>query len=296
MSDENRAAALFTAVYGIVGAAALVASLWPMASVWACAKDFLNSVFIISAVGSAAGAAAGAMAAQRIADRGRITSELLKEIRSTNVAIAHGYSVSNTAIASKKQIVAPFFDNYEQQKKVDDEVREKESRNQRVAYEFTADFRTLPELQLPLSPLRELLTEKISASSRAIVLFNTLEQAASGHNRSIDNRNELVQQYKKIATNYHIYKALYFGTPLPDGMVNREYPDMVRAIYQQTNDIIFLGVQLCEELVQHGNSLAIKAGRSSPKIAEVNFEQAKKAGLLPNDSDYASWFDNFKKK
>jgi hypothetical protein len=129
------------------------------------------------------------------------------------------------------------------------------------------------------------------------VLFNSLEDAADDLNKYVAQRNSLVERFKDIDGDRREY--LYFGTPqATDGIVivNREYPDALEAICAKTNETIFFGVQLCQELTQHGNYLAGKAGKFAPKIAEVNFEIAKQEGLLPDDGDYASWFNSFKKK
>jgi hypothetical protein len=213
MDDGQKAGIALMTVYGIVGVGALAASMWPTAGDWSWTKDLVNSVFVISAFGSAAGAAAGAIAAQRIAENATLSSQRLREIRAINAALAHVYSVTNTAIGVKKQMTNPLLQNYQNQQKIDDEVRRKATLGMQVIYEFVADLRTFPELDLPTDALNRLMTEKIDANTRALVLFNTMAQTASGLNMSISRRNDLINTFKGLFDeDQYKLRDYYFGT------------------------------------------------------------------------------------
>ena len=85
------------------------------------------------------------------------------------------------------------------------------------------------------------------------------------------------------------------------GRLIRRSPEcVVEAIYKQTDDGIFFGVQLCQELSEHGDRLAAsfkkQFGKGAPRIAKPDFSKAKDAGLISNDGDYADWFNMFVKR
>ena len=73
--------------------------------------------------------------------------------------------------------------------------------------------------------------------------------------------------------------ALYFGFPFDHGQVNQEYADMMEAIYNQADDIIFFSSQLCKELSEHGDELATSFkkhfGRNVPRIDETGFFESQ---------------------
>jgi hypothetical protein len=163
--------------------------------------------------------------------------------------------------------------------------------------EFRADFRSLPPFTLPLSLLQSQILEHISIDKRPIALMTTLAQALDGLNVSILKRNQLIDFYKGGNVPPNRLMALYFGFPFDHGQVNQEYADLMQAIYSQADDIIFFSSQLAKELSEHGDGLAAsfkkKFGKNVPRITKPDFSKAKDADLMPDEKNYADWFNMF---
>jgi hypothetical protein len=74
----------------------------------------------------------------------------------------------------------------------------------------------------------------------------------------------------------------------------------MQAIYAQTDDVIFFSSQLSKELSEHGDRLAEsfkkQFGGNTPRITKPDFSKAKDADLMPDDRNYADWFNMFVKK
>lgn len=263
---------------------------------WPDAKDFFNSVFFTAIAGSLAGAFAGARAAQRIAEKTRNKEELLREIRNTNAATMVAFGICNSLISAKKQHIKSLKEGFDQQKILAKDALSKQQAGQGSVFEFHADFRTLPALNLPTSILQKQIFEKLSLHGRPIALITTLSQSIDGLNLVLMKRNQLVELYKASALPANQLLALYFGFPM-NGQTNQEYPDTIEAIYRQTDDGIFFSSQLCGELSEHGDQLSAafkkRLGKGGPRVTKPDFAKAKDAGLMPSDADYADWFNMF---
>jgi hypothetical protein len=226
--------------------------------------------------------------------------ELLKQINITNAATMVAFGICNTLLSSKKQLIKPLKNQFDQQKELTREAIIKQQRGEAVAVEFLADFRTLPPLTLPLSVLQAQIFEKLSIPMRPIALMTTLAQAADGLNVSIAKRNQLIEFYKGTTLPRNQVLALYFGFPFNEGQINQEYSDSLLAIYAQADDVIFFGSQLCKELSEHGDQLAAsfkkKFGKDVPRVIKPDFSKAKEADLMPDDNHYADWFNMFVKR
>lgn len=267
---------------------------------WPDARDFFNSVFFTAIAGSLAGAFAGARAAQRIAEKTRNKDELLREIRVTNAATMVAFGICNTLLSAKKQHIRSLKNQFDQQRASIREALVNQKNGQAGIVEFHADFRTLPPLLLPLSILQAQIFEKLSLHGRPIALITTLIQSADGLNTAIVKRNQLVEFYKASSLPHNQLLALYFGFPFNGGQINQEYPDSIHAIYTQADDAIFFSAQLCNELSEHGDQLAAsfrkQFGKGSPRVSKPDFSKAKDADLMPNEDNYADWFNMFVKR
>jgi hypothetical protein len=263
---------------------------------WPDAEKFFDSAFSTAIVGAFLAAFAGARAAQLIAEKTRNKEELLREMRVTNATTMVAFGICNTLLSAKKQHIKSLKVQFDEQKALVREAMAKQQQGQAGVVEFHANYLTLPALALPLSTLQTQIFEKLSLHGRPIALVTTLIQSMDGLNVAIKKRNELIESFKGSSLPHNQLLALYYGFSF-GGQVNQEYPDSVEAIYKQTDDGIFFGVQLCQELSDHGDQLAAafkkQFGKGAPRIAKPDFSKAKDAGLMPNDGDYADWFNMF---
>ncbi|MFZ1960036.1 MAG: hypothetical protein WAU63_02125 [Methylovirgula sp.] len=258
------------------------------------AESFFNSVFFIATVGSLAGAFGGAWGAQRIAERSKDRAELLKELRNTNAAIVVAFSICNTLISAKKQHVKSLKENFE---KARSDLIESQTRG--GIFAFQADFRTLPEIDLPLAILQAQIFEKLSLEGRGLMLMTTLVQSVGGLNAAILRRNQLIELYKRNSLPRPVLPSLYFGLAQNDGHIDQEYPDLISAIYTQNDDSIFFSQLLCNDLIEHGEkifgSYEKQFGNGAPRISKPDFSKAEKAELMPPTGNYTDWLNMFVK-
>jgi hypothetical protein len=281
---------------------ALNAKVYPLFDMyWPSIEKFFDSGFFTAIVGSFAAAYAGARAAQLIAEKTRNKDEVLREIRVTNATTMVAFGICNTLLSAKKQHIKSLKDQFDAQRASIREAlaKQQQAQSQTSVVEFHADYRILPALALPLPILQAQIFEKLSLHGRPIALVTTLIQSMDGLNAAIVKRNELVESYKKSSMPHNQLLALYFGFSF-GGQVNQEYPDLLDAIYKQTDDGIFFGAQLCQELSEHGDQLAASFkklfGKGAPRIAKPDFSKAKDASLMPNGDDYTDWFNMFAKR
>jgi hypothetical protein len=267
---------------------------------WLDAKDLFNSVFFTAIAGSLAGAFAGPRSAQKIAEKARNKEELLKEIRNTNAATMIAVSIWNSLVEAKKQHIKSLKNQFDRQRALAQEALARQQAGQGGAYDFHADFRTLPILNLPLAILQAQIFEKLSLHGRPIVLTTTLIQSVDGLNTAIIKRNQLVEFYKASSLMPNQLLELYFGFRHNGGLLNQEYPDSMEAIYRKADDGIFFSAQLCNELSEHGDKISAafkkQFGKGSPRIIKPDFSKIKEADLMPNDDNYSTWFSMFVKR
>lgn len=267
-------------------------------------KNFMNSTFITSLIGALAGAYFGATAAQRIAERSKYREELLREMRNTNAAITLAYEVCGAFLRLKKQHVKSLKESYDAQKADLIEFMRKRDAGeipQGLVFDFKADLETLQPQALPMDTLRAVVFERLSIVGRQLNLVVTLTQTVESLMESLTKRNSLIESYKvEVAKDKQRLVPLYFGLPFGEGLVNREYPDMIAAIYSQTDAGIFFGSLLCKDLHEHGKQLSDafkkKFKNDPPCIKEVDFGPAVAEGLMPDEKDYSDWLKGFVKK
>lgn len=266
---------------------------------WPSLKNFANSAFALSLLGSLTGAFAGAAAAQRIAECSKYREELLREIRNTNAAIALAFGVCNSLLALKKQHVKNLKECYDAQRVAALEFTRKHKAGEiqrDVAFEFQADLQTLQVQSLPMDTLQAVVFERLSIIGRPLSLVVTLAQTVHSLEESLAKRNTLIEGYKtEFAEDTQRFAPLYFGLPYDEGHVNLDYPGTIDAIYSQTDDGIFFGNLLCKDLHEHGKQLSDsfkrKFKKDSPRVNEVDFAMA--GGLMPDEKNYADWVKAF---
>ena len=274
-----------------------------LGSNWGSTKDFLNSVFFISIASAFAGAFAGASIAQKIAERSKRRDELTKEIRNTNAAVVVASAVTEVFMSLKTQHVQGLKDNFE---KTEANFRQFVARRntgqigREVEFQLVVDFRSLAIPPMPLDVLQQQMFEKLSLSGRPPRLQIALAQSAHSVADFVQKRNELIQSFK--ASNHPREKLLklYFGLPDSDGHINQEYASSLSAIYKFTDDGIYFGVMLCDDLALHALELSQRFfkefGESGPPPASVDFSNARTTGIIPDAAEYSDWSTGFIKK
>ncbi|HVK56740.1 MAG TPA: hypothetical protein VM532_17150 [Burkholderiales bacterium] len=239
--------------------------------------------------------------AQRIADRAKQREALLQEIRSTNAAIMVAFTISNAALAFKKQFTKDVYETYKTKKTELQEFLMLRAQGQQLAnlpFEFQADFRTLQMPLVPIDVLRTQLYEKISASGRPLAAVAALAGSIASLIDVIHKRNILIERFRQLGDAEQVHlPAFYFGMPYGEGHVNTEFSDAIEALYSQNDDVIFFSELLSIDLMAHGNRILGDykklAKVKEERIHRVDFTDAHNRGLMPDAENYADWRKGF---
>lgn len=259
------------------------------------AGKFLNSAFALSFVGALAGAAAGGLAAQRVIEKYKLRDELLKEIRNTHAAMMVSFTVCNTSLLLKKQLVQPMFDTFCDAHtdflKYSSE-HESGQRKGSAQYRFLMDMQEYMAPVLPTETLKTLVFDRVNAFGRPLTLVAQIENASAGLSAAITKRARLIEGFKTSSLDPGLLALTYFGEKLPTGHTPREYADIVEVIHSYTNDLIFFSGLLTTDLATHGKArnetFTKKYGKGAPTIDPPDFSGPKRSGLYPPESDYSA--------
>ena len=166
--------------------------------------------------------------------------------------------------------------------------------------EFQFDFGTLPPVLTPTTVLQALVFKKLSLNGRPLSLAATLTQVAHSLDDVIQVRNHLIECYKAESLMPREQRVpKYFGLPERNGNTDTSYPDVIKAIYDHTNDCIYFSHLLYKDLYDHGEELRKKFtklfGKDTPTINKIDFSGQEKEGLLPDQKNYLNWTDGFLK-
>lgn len=281
----------------------------PTRSIMVCIPDWislengaaiLSSAFTTSLVGALAGAYAGARAAQIITERSKEKEALLSQIKSTNAATMVCFSAFNAGAIVKKQHVQPMHEAFESAKRELQALNDQRASGQvqgNAEYVFVADLRTFPSPSAPIETLKDLVFNKISAYGRPLALVSVLEQSFVGLREAIAKRDALIHRFSSGSVPKELFHNYYFGSRLPSGDTNQEFPDLVTAINSYVEDITFFASLLCVDLMSHGNrvheAFTKKFGKGAPKVSTVDFTVPREKGLIPPNDQYKDWLNAF---
>lgn len=257
--------------------------------------ELLNSAFGLSLIGALAGAVAGAFAAQRVIERSKVRDELLKEIRNVNAANMVSFTICNTALSLKSQLVLPMHEQFHNDEKTLLLNREQHRTGQRQGndpFRFEADLQGFMAPIIPIETLKTLVFERISAYGKPLNLVSQVENAGIGLTKAIEKRDRLIEDFKLIVQPEELV-ARYFGEKMANGYTDREFSDIVKIIHEYTEDLIYFSLQLCNELACHGKiqseNFKKQFGKGAPSVICPDFSGPKNQGLIPSDEKYSAW-------
>lgn len=261
------------------------------------AYSLMNSQFISSVIGALAGAFAGAYAAHKIGTNARRRELLEAQFRSTNVAISSAFLTCNSVLGLKGQHVKALYEDHISEKAKFEDTLKNPPANGHI--QFSMDLKTLHMPFIPFDDVSKIIQEQVNVRGRPLALVSTIQNSLMSLRDSLVYRNKLIDQFK---TNFQRVPEqqkleIYFGLPLPDGNVNQEYPDTIKAISQYTDDVIFFSSLLCSDLVAHGEKIRAQYkkafGRHLDKTTSPDFKTDKAENLMPDESKYIDWLTMF---
>ena len=264
--------------------------------------SFANSNFFIALISTFFAAFFGAFGAQRIIEKAKNKDTLLKEMHNANAAIMVAFGICNSFLGLKKQHIKSLKETFDQAKKDLEYFRNKQNKMpDRIGevFEFQTDFQTITPLLTPTDVLQTLVFEKMSLKGRPLSLTITLTQTIYSLNDSLQNRNQLIDDYRvNSPIDENVLALIYFGLPNEKGHIYKNYPDTVDAIYTQTDNCIFFSNLLWQDLVAHGEYIQKKfikefGKKNAPIISKPDFTKAEQDGLMPDSKNYADWTNMF---
>lgn len=237
-------------------------------------------------LGSLAGALAGAYGAAWIVERQSIKKSIVDEVRSTNAAISLTVFILNSSLMMKRQHIRNMVQKYNNHKNI---FFDRSNKLGTEEIHFEGDWENLPPTDLPITPLRDLIYNKVDSSSSIITIFSILETIQGHLSDAIQSRNEFIDEIrataKPLTTKERI--EIYFGLKQECGVTDARYPTTLSAISDYVDASIVFASTLAALLVQHGRSEANKLKRKKLRISSFNISAPHKEGLVPDISEYS---------
>ncbi len=261
---------------------------------WQEIGGFFNSQFISSLIGALVGAFAGAAAAHRSAQESKERERLDDQIRAINVVITAAAIVCNTLGSLKKQKISAIYKNFHDQRI---EFERLISNASPPPDTVTFDFQRIEIPFIPTDVISKHSYETLSLSGVQLGLVTAILNAQEALNSSIKIRQNIIDRFRASSSETDLSKAFtYFGVR-SGTVLDREYLSSIECINQYINDSIFYSSQLCEELMKHGNRIRNNYTETHKskimKVAHVDFSEAQKIGLIPDEAYYENWLSGF---
>ena len=234
------------------------------------------------------GAAIGAFGSQFFAARNKARDDLMKEVRSANAACTIAYSMTDSFIGMKRDIVKPIVDGFRANK----ERAEVSFRNfipgVSSPVNIPFDLSTFTPLRTPSSHLQDMVYKGISAPVRAISAMTVLDRTVAGLHDFHVARNALCDEFRvqKPSPDAHAF----FGIKRGDA-TDARHSHLIDSIETYTNDAIFLSKLLGDDLRKYASDLKVQLPKrlqaKAPIITSADFSKA--ADILPDPKKYEHW-------
>ena len=121
------------------------------------------------------------MTAQYIAARNKNRDDLLKEVRAANAACTMAYSITDSFLTLKRDIVKPLQDKFMDEKARCEIAARNFIRGVSGPIDVSFDLQTFTQVRTPVSHLQDIVFKSISAPVRAVsvmaVLYCTYRRA-----------------------------------------------------------------------------------------------------------------------
>lgn len=250
-----------------------------------------NSAIFIAVIATLVAAFAATSVAQGLANWQARRKDLLAEIRGIKAAIGLAFNIADTYLTTKKQYVRDIVARYEGR------CQEREAylcgvAEGRIApsvpFQYSIELRTILMPFSPIDHLQQVLTERISPDSQALNLLAPLAQSIRGLADALAQYNAWIDEFKRLPVDAdHQRSCLYFGTPISPGCIDDRYPNILKAISEQTDDCIAYAMLITDSLKQYGDRLADQLGPGAPEISVPDFAMA--GNLLPDMKCFPIW-------
>lgn len=266
---------------------------------WETIRGFLNSTFISAFLSALAGAGLGVWGAQRLAERSTRRKELLDALRQANALVVLATTISNQALAVKKQHIAPLSKTYFEEREDAEAANEVLLRGgvPEKMVRFKAEMVHITPLTVPVEALKSLTYSAQLMPGRALALVAMVEQSLTELSHSIGVRSKQIELFRAQTMPMDLFAQNYFGLTRKDGNVDSIYHDSMVGVTQYTDDVAFFGAELSDELQAHAiriRTRLLKLTKEAPIANTVDFSGPRQSGLMPPRENYESWLSGFR--
>jgi len=250
-------------------------------------KPVLNS----SLTSSLVGAFAGAYAAMRFADRKERYKNGVEKLNATNSSVLLAAAIANHAMSFKNQLSREICDLY----KADRERFQNfiaHGTPEGTTFEIQYDFRSISFFEHECDELKKLVIQAAAPEKTAMAAFqlsqclHSLENIVEGRALEISRLTDL----KDKLTSDDLSKV-YFGLPDSNGHVDQRFYDLVIALEDLTDSVIFFSTFVTKNMGQKSTKCAKELGKKAPKAIVWDFDNLapEHAKLIPKDEDFPDW-------
>src|SRR6185437_8872524 len=253
---------------------------------WPWVSGLLDSNFTTSVVGAFAGALGGALAAARIEQRNARVEAALEDIRNSNAGVTIVTGIIGATIGLKRQFVVKLVADYDAlQARHAAYVAEAAAKGkaQLEPFHFNPDMQTMSPQGMPISELADFMVRNAGSDPAGWTVFNTLRQSISNIDLILGQRNEILEEMRTAppqARNDMV--ALYLGRPRADGNVDARYPELMKGLPAQVDDVLGFSKVLVEHLAERARSIAKENKMKGQLLQRADLPPWEKAGLFPD--------------
>jgi hypothetical protein len=238
-------------------------------------------------------AAVGTFVGAWLTSRSQAKRRVVDELKAAHAAYNLCFSIINRALALKFQIVRPMKERY-------DEAVASYQAHRKGMLELPLDLQTLSQVKFPGELLEKIVFEKCEIGAKGLAAVVALMGTIDDLRNSIDLRNELISDFRVKNDSMNELQRIQFYVGAPQkGQIDSRFAHNIKALFKQTDDCIFFGTILADELLRSGNRLhsrnrfKYRLGISS--LVPADWSKAKDAGLVPDETEYAKWTGGFKR-
>jgi hypothetical protein len=232
------------------------------------------------------GACIGAFASQFIAARNKERDELLREVRSANAACTMAYSITDSFITVKKDIVKPLVDSFAAQRQRFEVARRNFIPGVSAPVDVHFDLQTFTLVRTPVGHLQDIVFKGISAPVRAITVMAVLDRTITGLESFHKERNTVCDEHRIKGMD----ADAYFGFQTDKGADER-YSSTLRNMSMYTDDAIYLSKLLADDLRAYAlglkQELPQRLKDRAPTITSADFSKA--ADMIPSAEKYKDY-------
>jgi hypothetical protein len=263
---------------------------------WLALEKLLTAELGRSLLTALFGAGLGAFAAQSLAAKIREREERLRTVRTANAATMLVYTITDSMIGFKHQIIKPMVDQYmTERQRVIDEASAARNRP-RGAYDGQVVIFADMQLQAfsapwtPLKELQEIVFKQISPPLRPTWLLGTLSATIATLERLANERNTLLHEFREASGTEKDMVPVFFGLHTSKG-ADQRYLHTVEAMKAIIDDAIWFSNTIGDDLLRYTTALrktlppAVRA--FAPVLVSADF--SRRADMMPDATKYGDY-------